>query len=317
MRQYRDDEAVDFVIVGTGAGGGTLGCKLAEYGFSVVAPMPDLTGVRSKILHPTSANRPALLDRRARRRWRRSASTRFQQFREVGRRLDRALRHGVAAISAGVVQVEEQLGYGTDWPLDWREMWTYYGEVEQALKIAGPINYPWGPERPRYPYRAHELNAAALVLAEGAQALGIAWSPTPLATVSAPTGLSPPCVYRGMCTIGCSTNAKQSVLVTGFAASSRGRCRAPRPRHGRTRRAQQCRPCDRRALSARGTVALSARPQRRGRWLRNRNPATASQLCHGSVSRWLGEQLRARRQEPYGSVEPSRLGPDGAGDPRL
>ena len=45
------------------------------------------------------------------------------------------------------------LGYGADWPLDWREMWTYYAEVEQALKIAGPVNYPWGPPRPRYPYR--------------------------------------------------------------------------------------------------------------------------------------------------------------------
>ena len=37
MRQYDEDEAVDFAIVGTGAGGGTLACKLAEYGFSVVA----------------------------------------------------------------------------------------------------------------------------------------------------------------------------------------------------------------------------------------------------------------------------------------
>ena len=37
------------------------------------------------------------------------------------------------------------LGYGADWPLDWREMWRYYGEVEQALKIAGPVRYPWGP----------------------------------------------------------------------------------------------------------------------------------------------------------------------------
>ncbi len=37
MRAYREDEAVDFVIVGTGAGGGTLACKLAEAGFSVVA----------------------------------------------------------------------------------------------------------------------------------------------------------------------------------------------------------------------------------------------------------------------------------------
>src|SRR4051794_15363435 len=37
MREYRDIEEVDFAIVGTGAGGGTLACKLAEAGFSVVA----------------------------------------------------------------------------------------------------------------------------------------------------------------------------------------------------------------------------------------------------------------------------------------
>src|SRR5689334_9195720 len=37
MRQYANDEAVDFAIVGTGAGGGTLACRLAEMGFSVVA----------------------------------------------------------------------------------------------------------------------------------------------------------------------------------------------------------------------------------------------------------------------------------------
>ncbi len=37
MRQHRDDEEVDFAIVGTGAGGGTLACQLSERGFSVVA----------------------------------------------------------------------------------------------------------------------------------------------------------------------------------------------------------------------------------------------------------------------------------------
>jgi ribulose 1,5-bisphosphate synthetase/thiazole synthase len=37
MRRYRDNEPVDFAIVGTGAGGATLACRLAEHGFSVVA----------------------------------------------------------------------------------------------------------------------------------------------------------------------------------------------------------------------------------------------------------------------------------------
>jgi choline dehydrogenase-like flavoprotein len=93
-------------------------------------------------------------------------------------------------------------------------MWAYYTEVEQALKISGPVNYPWGPPRPRYPYRAHPLNAAARALARGCEALGIGWTETPLATLSAPRGLAHPCVYRGFCVTGCSTNAKQSALVT-------------------------------------------------------------------------------------------------------
>ena len=37
MREYPNDEEVDFAIVGTGAGGGTLACRLAERGFKVVA----------------------------------------------------------------------------------------------------------------------------------------------------------------------------------------------------------------------------------------------------------------------------------------
>src|SRR5918911_707760 len=37
MREYRLDEPVDFAIVGTGAGGATLACRLAEAGFSVGA----------------------------------------------------------------------------------------------------------------------------------------------------------------------------------------------------------------------------------------------------------------------------------------
>ena len=43
---------------------------------------------------------------------------------------------------------------------------------------------------------------------------GVKWSPLPLATLSAPRGMAHPCVYRGFCAYGCSTNAKQSVLVT-------------------------------------------------------------------------------------------------------
>ncbi len=215
MRQYRDSEAVDFVIVGTGAGGGTLACKLAEYGFSVVAldagpywrPLEDFA---SDELHQSKLY------------WTDERIVDGDNPLQLGSN-NSGKSVGGSTVHFAMVSLRFRpewfkartlLGYGVDWPLDWRDIWPYYGEVEAALKIAGPINYPWGPPRPRYPYRPHELNAAALVLAKGAEALGIQWTPTPLATLSAPRGNAHPCVYRGMCVIGCSTNAKQSVLVT-------------------------------------------------------------------------------------------------------
>jgi choline dehydrogenase-like flavoprotein len=215
MRCFSDGEEVDFAIVGAGAGGASLACRLAEHGFSVVAldagpywrPLEDFA---SDERHQAKLhwNDERLVD---------GDNPLQLGSNNSGRSVGGSMVH-FAMVSLRFrpewFKARTLLGYGADWPLDWREMWRYYDYVEQALKISGPVRYPWGPRRPRYPYRPHELNAAATVLAKGAEALGIAWSPTPLATLSAPRGLAHPCVYRGMCVLGCSTNAKQSPLVT-------------------------------------------------------------------------------------------------------
>lgn len=95
-----------------------------------------------------------------------------------------------------------RLGYGADWPISWEEMWQYYEIAEKQINISGPLIYPWGPKRPRYPYRAHELNTAGTLLVKGCEAIGVDWTETPLATLSAPhagpEGKSPPCAYRGV-----------------------------------------------------------------------------------------------------------------------
>jgi choline dehydrogenase-like flavoprotein len=215
MREYNEKDAVDFVIVGSGAGGATLACRLAEHGFSVVAldagpyfrPLEDFASDESE---------------QAKLYWTDDRIVDGDNPLQMGgNNCGKAV--GGSTVHFAMVSLRFRpewfksrtlLGYGADWPLDWREMWNYYTEVEQALKISGPVTYPWGPHRPRYPYRAHELNAAARALAQGCEALGIKWTETPLATLSAPRGLAHPCVYRGFCVAGCSTNAKQSALVT-------------------------------------------------------------------------------------------------------
>jgi choline dehydrogenase-like flavoprotein len=215
MQQFDDADEVDFVIIGTGAGGATLAAKLAEAGFRVVGldagpfwrPLEDFASdeeEQSKLY------------------WLQDRISGGEHPIEFGAN-NSGCSVGGSTVHFQMVVLRwrpewfasrSKLGYGRDWPISWQEMWRYYEEVEDAIKVSGPVRYPWGPSRGRYPYREHEVNAAGLVLAKGAEALGVEWCATPLATLSAPRGRAHPCVYRGFCKSGCSTNAKQSALTT-------------------------------------------------------------------------------------------------------
>ncbi len=157
MREYRDDEAVDFAIVGTGAGGGTLAARLAEKGFSVVAfdAGPFFRPLEDFASDETAQDQLYWTDQRDRRR---------RQRRSPWAARTAARRWAAPPCTSPWCRCASgpngssrarMLGYGADWPLDWREMWDYYRQAEQALSISGPVTYPWGPKRPRYPYRAH------------------------------------------------------------------------------------------------------------------------------------------------------------------
>jgi len=215
MQQFAESEEVDFAVIGTGAGGGPVIAGLAEQGFSVIGfdAGPYFRPLEDFASDETEQEQLYWNDDRI--------SVGANPLVMGGKNSGKAV--GGSTVHFAMVSLRFRpewfkartvMGYGADWPLDWREMWDWYAKAEQALAISGPITYPWGPHRPRYPYRAHPINGAAQILARGAEALGYQWTETPLATVSAPRGDSSPCVYRGFCRFGCSTNAKQSQLVT-------------------------------------------------------------------------------------------------------
>ncbi len=215
MRQFSDGEEIDFIVIGTGAGGGPVIAGLAEQGFTVVGfdagpyfrPLEDFASDESE-QEKLYWNDDRISE---------GANPLVMGGKNSGKAVGGSTVH-FAMVSLRFrpewFKARSQLGYGADWPLDWREMWDWYGRAEKALSIAGPVTYPWGPKRPRYPLRAHPINGAAQLLARGAEAMGYAWTETPLATISTPKGDSHRCVYRGFCRFGCSTNAKQSQLVT-------------------------------------------------------------------------------------------------------
>ena len=202
-----------------------------------------------------------------------------------------------------------------DWPVSWEEMWRYYAEVEDALKISGPVSYPWGPKRGRYPYRPHEVNAPGLVLARGAEALGVKWAPCPIATLSAPRGEAHPCVYRGFCKAGCATNAKQSVLVTyiprALAAGAEVRDLAivTQIEMGPTGRAKQV------VFHRQGRERRQRAQAHRRRRLLDRDAPAASSFGVPAASRRAGQFLRPRREGADGARQSCGLGDHGRGDP--
>lgn len=220
MRDWSREE-VDVCVVGAGAGGGVVGAKLAEAGFSVVIvdagphwdPMNDFVSdehASTKLFWTderiTGGNDPVELGSNNSGRGVGGSTVHYSMV---------ALRAHPDHFRRGTLEGSIEDADHRDWPLAFEDLEPYYEEVEEALQIAGPTFYPWGkPRRRRYPQREHELNASANVLVRGCVKLGIPVAPSPIATLSAPHADRPPCVYRGFCHFGCSTNAKSSILVT-------------------------------------------------------------------------------------------------------
>jgi choline dehydrogenase-like flavoprotein len=209
-------DPVDVLIVGAGAAGGVLSKELAEAGFKVVVleAGPHWVPERDFVSDEKAAQQLYWTDPRV---------TTGQDPIELG---GNVTGKGVGGSTVHYAMVALRMhesdfmvhtldDVAQDWPIRYEELEPYYERVEGELGISGPLKWPWGPRRKRpYPYREHPFNGVAELFIRGCEELGVGWAPCPLATISAPKDDRPPCVYRGWCIYGCSTNAKSSTLVT-------------------------------------------------------------------------------------------------------
>ncbi|HEY1825166.1 MAG TPA: GMC family oxidoreductase [Acidimicrobiales bacterium] len=213
MRRYEDNDEVDLVVVGAGAGGSVLAQRLARQGWRVVileaGPFwhPDEDWVSDE------AGAHELY-------WTENRIIAGDDPIELGKNNSGRGVGGSMVHYAGYTprfhpsdfRTQSEDGVGADWPLSYFDLKSHYEQVERELPVAGQ-NWPWGDPH-TYPYSPHPITESASLLWRGAMARGITMKVGPVGIVNGVFGNRPHCIYRGWCLQGCKVNAKASPYVT-------------------------------------------------------------------------------------------------------
>jgi choline dehydrogenase-like flavoprotein len=215
MRHYDLDDAVDFAIVGVGAGGGVLAQRLARAGFRVVAfdagPFWDVE--RDWVSDETGSHQLYWTEPRI------TGGKNPLTFgsNNSGQGVGGSTVHWAAfapRLHPSDFRIHSQDGVGTDWPITYDDLRPYYEIMEKELPVSGPASYPWGDPH-GYLYGPHPMGGVGDILAKGCSRLGIRYvAGGPVAINAGSHGSRPHCIYRGFCIQGCKVGAKASTLYT-------------------------------------------------------------------------------------------------------
>ncbi|NMN99067.1 GMC family oxidoreductase [Nocardiaceae bacterium YC2-7] len=213
MRRFDDDDDVDMVIVGCGAGGSTLAQRLARAGWTVVAldagPFwdPDTDWVSDEAgSHQLYWTEPRVIG---------GANPVPLGSNNSGRGVGGSMVHYAGytpRFHPSDFATNSCDGVGADWPISYGDLRPYYADIEAELPVAGE-KWPWGDPH-SYPHRPHPVGGNGEIFLRGADRLGITAKVGPVAITNGRFGNRPHCIYRGFCLQGCKVNAKASPLIT-------------------------------------------------------------------------------------------------------
>lgn len=213
MRRFADEDEVDIVIIGCGAGGSTLLQRLTRAGWRAVAldagPFwdPELDWVSDEAgSHHLYWNEPRVIS---------GLDPVPLGSNNSGRGVGGSMIHYAGytpRFHPSDFRTFSQDGVGADWPISHAELRPYYQEIEEELPVAGQ-DWPWGDPH-SYPHRPHPVSGNGEIFQRGAEACGIRTRVGPVAIANGRFGNRPHCIYRGFCLQGCKVNAKASPLIT-------------------------------------------------------------------------------------------------------
>ena len=220
MRRYKNDDIVDAVVIGTGAGGAPLLARLAAAGLRVVAleAGPHWDPARDFATDERAQNKLFWRDERL------SAGEHAIGFgkNNSGIGVGGSTLHYTAYTPRPRPEdfrMGSLYGVGMDWPFSSQDLTPYYDEVEHFIGVSGPSPYPWDTARQSFALAPLPLNGAAQLMQRGCAELGLRTSPAANAALSAAyyqegLGWRSACTNRGFCQAGCSVGAKASMDVT-------------------------------------------------------------------------------------------------------
>jgi choline dehydrogenase-like flavoprotein len=213
MRQYADDDEVDIIIVGCGAGGATLLQRLARARWRAVAldagPFwePEQDWVSDEAgSHHLYWTEPRVI-----------AGTDPVPLgsNNSGRGVGGSMVHFAGytpRFHPSDFRTFSGDGVGAAWPLEYQDQRPIYEDIEAELPVSGE-HWPWGDPH-TYPHRPHPVSGNGELFLRGARACGVTAKVGPVAIANGRFGNRPHCIYRGFCLQGCKVNAKASPLIT-------------------------------------------------------------------------------------------------------
>jgi len=237
-------EAVDFVVIGSGAAGGVIARELAAAGFSIVVLEQGKYRTASDFQHDELG--VMLMNGLAAGQ----QNGHPQTFRASASEEARIQNHPAPALYAQTVggssvhfsanywrlrptdfAEKSRLGAlgGTgfaDWPITYEELEPYYTRVEWEVGVSGAPGHSDPPRSKPYPLPPMPVKSSGVLLEKGARKLGLHPDPAPVAILSRPYRNRAPCINCGFCMgFGCEVNAKSSTLASMIPlAEATGNC---------------------------------------------------------------------------------------------
>jgi choline dehydrogenase-like flavoprotein len=207
-------EAVDAVVVGTGAAGSLVSAALAEAGKSVV------------VLERGHARK--LTDLYSSQIWARRLKWASPEVVEAGPdsiwyNFNAGHGYGGAAVHHYAVwprfheadfHARSRYGHSLDWPFEYSELRPFYDQVQKEVGMSGDAKREiWRPEGDPYPCPPMLITNHGRTLARGFEALGMHTAPVPMAILSQPYNGRPGCIWDGWCDAGCPIGALANPLA--------------------------------------------------------------------------------------------------------